>query len=403
MKPSVTKLIVAGGWRWIFCGAVWALACAPRTERAAAPNAHPERAAYSQSEEVTLDLLPGSVPDRTLWTRGIVDALEENHLPSSPEYFCAVAAVVEQESGFHANPSVPGLPKLVLSRLQAQADKLGPLSQVALRKVLDGRAPGTQVSFRARIASLKTERDVDRLFRDLLLFSKSEFPRAFATAGVIGEFLGANELEDLNPITTAGPMQVNVHFARELAQRERRSVEGVREELYTLAGGLFYGVARLWRYDAAYEGPLYRFADYNAGLYASRNAALQEQVRALGKEDLALDGDWLSYDRVGEPLSRPSRSYAALLKVQERWAADELPPGRIRRDLLLEKRGEFERTQTVQILRRLYQRRLGKAPQYARMPEVLMDSPKMRRPRSTASYAASVMARHRACLERAGR
>ena len=82
-------------------------------------------------------------------------------------------------------------------------------------------------------------------------------------------------IDDLNPVTTAGPMQVQVSFARGMSGL---SDAETRELLYTRFGGVRFGTARLLGYAAAYDDVLYRFADYNAGMYSSRNAAFQEQL-----------------------------------------------------------------------------------------------------------------------------
>jgi hypothetical protein len=93
-------------------------------------------------------------------------------------------------------------------------------------------------------------------------------------------------------------MQVKVDFAKKL--NPDLSDESVRELLYTRGGGVRTGTARLIGYAASYDDVVYRFADYNAGVYASRNAAFQQMLEDLTGIALDNDGDLLIYNKNGE-------------------------------------------------------------------------------------------------------
>jgi hypothetical protein len=349
--------------------------------------------------EQAAKLVPPDEKDREGWAEDVLAALEAHRLYPSAEAVCSVLAVIEQESGFEANPGVPGLARIVQQRLDAYADKLGPLGPPALRALLEGKAPGETRTFEQRLAQVRTERDLDRIFRELLEYYETEYPKTYTAARLASSLFKSTRLEDLNPITTAGSMQVSVRFAEELAGDDEHALRRVREELYTRGGGVYYGTARLLGYEAHYSEPLYRFADYNAGFYASRNAAVQAQVGRLTGLPLVQDGDLLAYDKQGEPVDQDSNSLAALLAFRQRYAPD-LSERRVRKDVLKEKELAFEETDTWNTLKRVYREETGETPAYAQLPTVVIRSPKITGERSTAWFAQSVNKRYQKCRGR---
>jgi hypothetical protein len=352
------------------------------------------------SNDEVAELLPGRVHDKQGWAEDLVAALDENKLPIDVTHVCGVVAVAEQESGFQANPAVPNLPAIARRALEEKARGLGPLGKPALEEILDVKAPGEKKTFDQRIDALRTEADLDHLFRDLLAEHRRRHPVLFAVGDMGAQLFDARTFAERNPVTTAGSMQVSVRYSERRARTLEHAPDKVRDALYTRPGGLLYGTARLWTFDAAYDLPLYRFADYNAGLYASRNAAFQEQLAALTDHKLTLDGDLLSYDALEEVKSEDTKTMAALVAFRDAYAP-KLTDAQLRRDARLEKTERFERTETWSTLKRVYAERKHKAAAYARLPEVTLSSPKLQRDLSTAWFAKSVEKRYLACLTRA--
>jgi hypothetical protein len=347
--------------------------------------------------EQIVALISPKVPERAAWARAVADGLSANGLSPEPPAVCAVLALIAQESGFREDPVVPGLAKMVQARLEDYQSRLGPLGRPIFRRLLAARAPADPRTFDERLQGVRTERDLDRVFRDMLAYYESAYPSVFGAANLAGKLFDVRSLAALNPITTAGPMQVSVEFAEDWARDHHGQPSTVRDALYTRAGGVYYGTARLFGHPAAYAKMSFRFADYNAGVYASRNAALQAQLQRLTGRKLALDGDFLAYGRDGEPTDQPTQTMRALEQFRDLYRA-KLSDRRLRDDAAREKTLDFESTETYRTIKAVYEDEMGAVPDYALMPQVILQSPKLSRPRSTAWFAQSVDRRFQSCL-----
>jgi hypothetical protein len=341
-------------------------------------------------------LISPKVKDRAAWGQAVSDALAANSLPADASSVCAVLSLIAQESTFHEDPPVPGLAKLAEGRVAQYESKLGPLGRPIFHRILSGRAPADPRTFEQRLHLVKTERDLDLLFRDMVAYYQSSYPGTFEALTLAGKLFDGRSLGDVNPITTAGPMQVSVKFAEAWARDHHGQVATVRDSLYTRAAGVYFGTVRLFAAPAGYDKMLFRFADYNAGMYASRNAALQSQLSRLTGRHLALDGDILSYDKEGEPRSDVTETMQALRAFRDRYAPT-LGDRELRRDAEQEKTLAFEGTETFRAVKAAYLA-TGQAPEYAILPDLVLESPKITRKLSTAWFAQSVDRRYQACL-----
>lgn len=336
--------------------------------------------------------LPVHVKDKAGWAEDILAAIRLTQKVPTAERACAVVAVIGQESGFVADPAVADLDDIVKAGLDDKLSALGPLAVPAREAVLAMTLPGSGLTVGARVQKLKTERDLDELFRDLIAALKHESPGSFAVAQGISLVLGRGGLDNLNPVTTAGSMQVKVDFAK--AEEPNLADAAVRELLYTRSGGVRFGTARLIGYAAHYDDVVFRFADYNAGVYASRNAAVQKMVSALVGVALVADGDLLLYDKNGTPKSEDSQSLKALISFGTGAGLSERD---VRKAVAQEKSASFEDTELWRAVRAAYTAQTGKPAPYAVIPTVSLSSPKLKKARTTEWFAQSVLRRYQAC------
>ena len=324
-------------------------------------------------------LLPPKIDHRDGWAIDIFAALEALSLRPTKENVCAVIAVTEQESTFEVNPVVPGLPAIAQREIHARAGRYG-IPALAVRAALQLRSP-TGATYDERLNRVRTEKGLSDIFEDFI----DMVP------------LGTRLFGRLNPVRTGGPMQVSIAFAERQAQIKRYPYphEGsIRDEVFTRRGGLYFGIAHLLDYPAPYDSMLFRFADFNVGHYASRNAAFQNAVSALSKTPLALDGDLLLR---GQESGQPSKTELAIRKLAGKIDLDERE---IRDDL---ERGDEETFAATRVYQRIFAladkaRRLPRAV----VPTIRLQSPKITRKLSTEWFARRVNDRYSRCLSRAG-
>ena len=138
-------------------------------------------------------------------------------------------------------------------------------------------------TYSERLNAARSEKELSAIFEDFI--------------GMVP--MGRTLFGGFNPVHTGGPMQVSIDFAEEHAEDYPYPVDGsIRREVFSRRGGMYFGIAHLLGYPVSYKQPLYRFADFNAGWYASRNAAFQNAVSRASGIPLALDGDLVRYDSI---------------------------------------------------------------------------------------------------------
>ncbi|ALH95888.1 DUF1615 domain-containing protein [Acinetobacter equi] len=368
---------------------------------------------WSNNDEPQLDakqikrLLPSRVNNKQSWSDDIYDIAKQLGIPQTKQNMCSIIAVVDQESNFHADPEVAGLGakavKEVEERLNEKfTDKLGDTIGRSLadyfQEVLKTQ-PSPEDNYLSQMRRVKTERQLDELYREIFDYMSKHYHVSALTgaAKLVGQDFG----EKLNPITTLGSMQVHISYAKD-HKRQSGSIADLRTDLYSQFGGLYYGIHRLMMYPATYDKPIYRFADYNSGMYSSRNAAFQSMINELTDNKLSLDGDLLLYSKDGSPKSTQSQSERELIAV---FARNNIlvTPRQIRSDLKQEKEEDFEDTATYRAVTKLYTKKTGKDPIYAIMPEVVITGPKLSRDYNTNWFATRVNGRYETCMQKARR
>ena len=344
------------------------------------PTPEPPVLTPAQARARIAGLLPAAMTDRAGWATDIHAALSALRIAPTPANVCAVIGITEQESSFRADPAVPGMAAIAWKQIEQRAQRAG-VPMLVVRAALALPSP-TGASYAERIDKARTERDLSEAFDDFI--------------GMVP--LGQRLFAQLNPVRTAGPMQVGIEFAQRQVQTRPYPypLDGsLRREVFTRRGGLYFGIAHLLDYPADYDRMMYRFADFNAGQHASRNAALQNAIASASGIPLVPDGDLIRHDGAKQ---------AGSTETAARSIADRLRMGEsaIRSDLELGDGADLARSTLWQRTFALADRAEGRALPRALVPQIDLHSPKITRPLTTAWFAGRVDERFQRCLARAG-
>jgi len=326
-----------------------------------------------------LDLLPARAENREGWASAITDAFTALQLDATTPHLCAALAVAEQESGFVVDPPVAGLGKIARAEIDRRAESHH-IPQFMVNAAL-GITSSNGKSYAARITVARTERELSAIYEDLI----DRVP------------LGQRLFADANPVKTGGPMQVSITFAERYAHDHPYPYPlpaqgSIRHEVFTLRGGVYFGIAHLLGYPVSYDRMLYRFADFNAGFYASRNAAFQNAVSIASGRTLALDGDLIDFG------GDVGKTELAVRSIEDDLAMSD---SQIHDALELGESIDFEKTPLyARVYAMAETKRRAPLPR-AMIPKIDLSSPKITRKLTTQWYAERVEARYRTCLARA--
>lgn len=341
--------------------------------------AAPPTVSPAEGHELIDRSLPRPLQDRAGWAADLYAGFTVLAIEPTHENICAVIAVIEQESGFRVDPVVPHLAALAWREIDERAAHAG-VPRVVLHGVLQ-LPSSTGRSYSERIDRAKTEKELSDIFED------------FIGAVPMGRTLFA----DHNPVRTRGPMQVHIVFAEQYAAAKPYPYPvkvSIADEVFTRRGGLYFGIAHLLAYPASYDRYLYRFADFNAGQYASRNAAFQRAVSSASGIPLVADGALLTHD--GDA-NEPAATELAVRALAARLSVGE---SAIHRALQQAKAKEFEQTPLYQRVFALADQSERRSLPRASVPQIELHGPKITRKLTTQWYANRVDERFKRCLNK---
>jgi len=340
------------------------------------PVVKPPAAQPLEAQDFIGRSLPSGIAERDGWIADIYDDFKALGIEPTHEHVCAVVAVIAQESSFRVDPPVPGLSQIAWREIDRRAEHAG-IPRLVVHEVLQLKSPSGQ-SYSDRIDGARTEKQLSDIFED------------FTGSLPLGRTLFAS----WNPIRTRGPMQVNVAFVDRYSGSHTYpyAIQGsIEDEAFTRRGSVYFGMAHLLDYKAPYDRYLFRFADYNAGQYASRNAAFQSALALASGLSVVPDGALLPRDSGDSPgdTEKAARALGERLHMSDAAIHAALEQGH---------GPEFEGSTLYRRVFALARSSSGHALPPAQTPRIELQGPKITSHLTTDWYAHQVDERFRHCL-----
>jgi hypothetical protein len=330
--------------------------------------------------------LPDHIPQaaRQDWASHIVQQMQRHQLPLTQDNVAFVLSQIDRESSFKTDPAIPNIHDIFTYGKQSMLNKIKVLGPAAKPLMAKAEALMDEWFERYGFDQVTTEGQLEKHWKAMAADKatlqadiEEQVPRLLRPLikGFVAEQL---EKLDASPVETIGAMQVDMDYAQGVMEDRGQLVDEatLRQQMYTKRRNLDIGIAKLADLRQLYfnapgltedDQLKMSMADYQAGRYSSRNAAIQHAVSTLTGTPLVLDGDLLAYTDEDTPQITPSKTEKAL----QDWAKvhqPDLDSAAIRATLLKEKASALSEQPLVHALRQAYEQKTGHLLPFAQLP-----------------------------------
>lgn len=311
---------------------------------------------------------------RQFWANELVARLGTTGISLTKQHILIAAIIIDRESGFNEGKIVPNPEQLIDDTIQKFKKDHGVIYAAAKDDIDRGKMSALKFIEERRLEN--ASRGLYRTTTDgkkVGIFTENDLDKAVDFAigeydsratDILKKFYAKEDLNKFRPMKR-GCMGIDIQTAIDMAKKyesKNYTVEQMRIMMSDREISLKYGLYYMKEIIETHEknGALtpeqvrFAFVDYNLGAYVTRNAAIQKNIKRLGKS-VEPTGNLLQYDATGKVMGEKSDTEKAIQELCDEGGYDSNADG-IRRDLLLERTAAFESTKTYQALSSLFQK-----------------------------------------------